>query len=163
MSARTPRILTGRHVLALILGFFALVFAVNGAFVYLANESWTGLTSDQAYREGLTYNGKLATAAASRALGWRAGVEIEPDEGGQSLAVALVDRAGRPLDGLQVRARFRRPVIEGHDRDYALDPVGAGRYRAVIDLEFKGQWDVTVTAEAADGRRFRQDDRLWLK
>ncbi|MHA1599926.1 MAG: FixH family protein, partial [Alphaproteobacteria bacterium] len=52
MSAGT-KVLTGRHVLIMVLAFFGLVIAANVIFVVLAWQSWSGLSTDDAYRRGL--------------------------------------------------------------------------------------------------------------
>ena len=49
----TTRPLTGKTVLIGFLAFFGLIFAVNGAFVYFALDSWPGLRYDSAAEAGL--------------------------------------------------------------------------------------------------------------
>ena len=40
MITQTGFRFTGRHALALFVGFFAVVFIVNGIFVWAATQSW---------------------------------------------------------------------------------------------------------------------------
>ncbi len=40
-----PRPITGRAVLFGLLAFFGVVFAVNGALIFFALDSWSGLTT----------------------------------------------------------------------------------------------------------------------
>jgi nitrogen fixation protein FixH len=143
MSARP---LTGRAVLAWVAAGFALVTAVNGTFVYFAVASWSGLTTVNAYNEGLAYNRVLDQAAAQARLGWRA--EMGWRDGAAELR--LYNRDGQPLDGLSVAARFARPVQEGFDRSVALTAAGSGRYAAPVDLPLPGQWDMVVEARGAE-------------
>ena len=51
-----------------IVACFAVVFAVNGGFVYFALSSWPGLTVDHAYSDGLAYNTVIDEAAKEAKL-----------------------------------------------------------------------------------------------
>ncbi|MDP6343656.1 MAG: FixH family protein, partial [Alphaproteobacteria bacterium] len=62
MIWRAERPLTGRDVLWLLLGFFALIIVVNGIFVVLALNSFSGVSTENAYRQGLAYNQTLQAA-----------------------------------------------------------------------------------------------------
>ena len=50
------RELTGAHVLAGLFAFFGVMLAANGVFVYVATTTFSGLSTDDAYRKGLSYN-----------------------------------------------------------------------------------------------------------
>ncbi len=157
------RPLTGRHVLAMIVGGFAVVLLANGALAYFAFASFSGLSTEDAYRKGLAYNRTLEQAAAQQALGWRVAVAagLEGDDKAR-LEVEVRDRGGRPVNGLMVAGELRRPAVAGHDRWVALDAVGAGRYGAEVALPLRGQWDLYLTLEDRSGRRYRREQRLWL-
>jgi|CXWL01.1.fsa_nt_gi nitrogen fixation protein FixH len=139
MSARP---LTGRAVFAWIAAGFGLVIAVNGVFMYFALKSWTGLTSANAYNEGIAYNRTLDRAAAQAQLKWRA--EMGWSDGAAELR--LYDRDGKPVQGLSVVATFARPVQEGFDHSAALTEAGPGRYFATVALPLPGQWNMTIEA-----------------
>ena len=121
------RILTGRHVLFGLLAFFGFVLLANAVFIYLALDTFTGLTTDNAYQRGLQYNETLEARAAQRELGWSAQVTFA-ESGGEAgvLTVVLKDRAGAPLEDLRVSGEVRRPTHEGHDRAVTLARSGAG-------------------------------------
>lgn len=154
MSARP---LTGRVVFGWIAAGFAVVIAVNGVFAWFALQSWTGLTTANAYNEGLAYNHVLDQAAAQARLGWRA--EMGWRDGTAELR--LFDRAGKPVHGLVVAARFARPVQEGFDRSIALTEAGIGRYVASIALPLPGQWEMTIEA-AGTGANYRAAARVFV-
>jgi len=61
-APRQQQGLRGRHVLAGFLGFFAIVFVVNGAMMYAAVSTYSGLVANEPYRKGLHYNERLAAA-----------------------------------------------------------------------------------------------------
>jgi nitrogen fixation protein FixH len=160
----TGRRITGRHVLYGILGFFGVVFAANGAFVFLALESFTGLATDSPYQRGIEYNQTLAAAAEQRALGWRGAIDFTATgESGGRLQMTLRDRHGAPIEDLQVSGQVRRPTSEGFDQDVTLARRGPGLYAVDLALPLHGQWDVSLTAESRSGKRFRLDQRIWLK
>ena len=66
---RSDKPVTGRHVLMMMLGFFGVIFAVNGVFAFLAIDTFTGLETEQAYLKGLDYNRTLTAAAEQRTTG----------------------------------------------------------------------------------------------
>ncbi len=152
--------LTGKHVLIMLVTFFGVVFAANGAFVYLARASWTGVETEDAYRIGLQYNHTLAEAEAQKALGWKiAAFDLTKDEEQQVLMVRLVDASGAPLRGLAVAATVRRPTTDSLDRQVTLSEGEDGLYRAMLNLPEPGQWEVEVVATRGPDR-FRAVHRI---
>lgn len=164
MSAARERQLTGRHVLAMLAGFFGLMLTANGAFVYFALDSWSGLETEDAYRRGLTHNQTLDAAAAQQSLGWQVEHRVRPlTSRTYDVTVTFHDRTAAPIDGLAVAVTLRRPTNEGQDMTVTLSPAGPGVYRGDITPPLKGQWDLRLAAESADGIVFRREERLWLK
>ncbi|HEY5598161.1 MAG TPA: FixH family protein [Kiloniellales bacterium] len=164
MNAPDPTILTGRHVLIAVLAFFGLVIAVNAVFIVLALGSWSGLSTDDAYRRGLAYNETLSQADAQRALGWQARLTLEPLADGQArLSAAFADSAGTPLVDLAVSGELRRPTSAAADRPVTLSARGPGLYAVDLALPLRGQWDASLRAESRDGKMFVVEGRLWLK
>ena len=158
------RKITGRHVLYGMLAFFGVVVAANAAFIFLALDSWSGLVADSPYQRGIAYNQTLADAADQRALGWTGAIAFTPESDGKGrLEMTLRDRRGAPLDDLRVAGQVRRPTHEGFDRDVVLARRGPGLYGVELALPLRGQWDVRLTAESRTGKRFRMDQRIWLK
>jgi len=163
--ARSGRELRGRHVLAMMLAFFALILAVNSVFIYLALDTFRGLSTDNAYLKGLDYNRTIAAAEAQTALGWQTRLEAGPAADGNELVLRLqvADRDRAPVDGLAVDGMLRRPVDDGHDQLLVFAAAGDGWYEARAPLPQPGQWDVRLTARTGDGRQHRLEQRLWLK
>jgi len=158
------RAITGRHVLWGLLGFFGFVLAANAVFIYLAVDTFTGLSTENAYQRGISYNQTLEARAAQRELGWGAELRFEQESGRRgTLSVEMRDRAGRPLDDLQVSGQVVRPTHAGYDRDVVLGRSGPGEYATTLELPLHGQWDVRLIAEARGGARFQMERRIWLK
>jgi nitrogen fixation protein FixH len=160
MSAqvKTAGTLTGRKVLAWLIGFFLVVASVNAVFIYAGIKSWPGLVSERPYEDGLAYNRTLAVARANAALGWRA--QLGYRDGQASLVLA--DRDGRAIDGMQVEAVFTRPVGKAAEIAVTLAALGGGRYAAPAALPLAGQWEMVVTVDGARDR-FIAADRVIVK
>jgi len=161
-------VIRGKHVLMMMLAFFGTVILVNLVFVYFALDTWTGITTENAYTEGLQYNETIAARDAQRDLGWQAEVSLTvPADGSEQLAVTLRDRDGRPLSGLSVSGTLRRPTHEGYDQEVHLIEEAEGRYTAPLSVPLRGNWDLALSASPAaahpDDPVFEMKTRLWLK
>lgn len=162
--SRGERKITGRTVLLSLVAFFAVVFLVNGIFFWLARDSWTGLSTEDAYRKGIAFNDELARADAQRLLGWTAETEYAsagPGEG--RLLFALTTADGRPVRDREVSATFRRPVTEGIDFSAALSGDETGRYVADIMPPAPGQWDVRIEVIRPGALPYLVETRIWSK
>ena len=117
-------------------GLMLLVVAVNGALIYFATHTFSGLDTDHAYQEGLDYNKTIAAAAASAALDWQASAVLEPADQGDRLALHLTDKGGQPVTGLAVTAHLVRPASTALDRVVSLSPIDGkpGEYQANVIL-----------------------------
>ena len=146
----------------LFVAFFVLILAVNGIMVWFALESWTGLASNQAYDNGLTYNRNLEAKRRQEALGWRPELRAEADAElhGQAELV-LVDSLGQPLVGATVTMQLERPTSEGSDITVAMTTVGSGVYRGAFTLPLPGAWNAHVTIRRGDAL-FVHEQRLVL-
>ena len=142
---------------------FAIVIAVNGILVTTAIRSFSGLQTDSAYQEGLTYNATIAAAQDQERLGWQMRLKVAPQSAGAAsrtvdLTASFADRDGKPLTHRSVEALFVRPTLAGHDFNVTLARQGFGLYGALVEAPLSGQWDVTILARyrAGDGT-----DRTW--
>lgn len=122
-------------------GGFVVVLVANGALVYFAFDSWTGVATEDAYAKGLAYNEEIGDARAQESRGWRVTLDFTSD-GPQrgKLDLDLKDRFGTPITGARVAARLVRPTHEGHDLEVELTERGGGRYAAELELPLAGQW-----------------------
>ncbi len=152
--------LSGGHVLAALLAFFALVVAANAVFIVFAVRSYPGEREKKSYRQGLHYNEVLDARAGQAALGWRASIdEVVGEVGGAKLIVSIRKGDAAPLNGLNLAGTLVRPASEDGAEEFAFTPLGAGRYEAIVDAA-QGAWDLTVTATSATGDRFQFENRL---
>jgi nitrogen fixation protein FixH len=158
MAKGAPREFTGRHMLAAIMAFFAVVIGANAVLAVVAAGSWTGLVARNGYVESQHYNEVLADARRQQRLGWRS----ELEGGADGLVFRISDSNGRPLPGLAVAASLGRPTDEAEDRAVRLDDRGGGLYAADGGLA-AGAWTVEVTAHDGAGRHYRRIFRLWVR
>jgi nitrogen fixation protein FixH len=160
--AMEPR-LTGKHVLFILLGCFAVIGSVNAAFIYFALSTGPGEEKGASYEVGLRYNNVLAEERTQNALQWRHQSQIA--QGGR-LRVAISDNAGAPVAGLAVTGGFERPATNNGDRTLAFKEVNAGVYEADLGKPAPGSWILAFTAEkprpGSDAAVYRVRERLWL-
>ncbi len=156
--------LTGRHVALMLAAFFGLMFAVNGAFVYFALGSFSGVSEDDAYKRGLAYNEEIDHRERQRARGWQPALEFEQTGAEQGkLTLNIIDADGNNLKDLEVVAIIRRPVIEGTDQGLSL-VYDKDHYAAEVSLSGLGQWDVSILVHGGGFKEpYRLDKRIWVK
>ena len=105
ITHQKTRELTGKHVLLWFLGFFALIFAVNGVLVKAATSTFGGVETSSSYKAGLMFKEDIAAAERD--------VHIlifgfKPGEIGNRFRDLLVEKAGAGV-GVRVitEAAFR--------------------------------------------------------
>ena len=163
-SVKTEKRLTGRGVLAWLFGFFALIFAANGAFIYFAMSSWTGLEVESSYKAGQAYQGVLDEASRQAARGWQVSAHLDRDTGGHAtMRIVARDKAGAPVSGLVFTARLERPTHRAEDRTLTLAERDIGIYVGTMDDLEPGQWDLHLEGAGSEGIVFRSRNRLFLK
>jgi nitrogen fixation protein FixH len=158
MSATaSPKPFTGRHMLAVLLGFFGIVIAVNIALAMLAVDTWTGLVVENAYVASQHFNEDLEKAHEQQALGWHSTLAYTAG----TLHFAIAGANNAPLPGMTVAVTLQRPTHEGEDRRLALTPAASGGYERAVRLP-KGTWNAEAEVTDALGRKYRRAFRLWV-
>ena len=158
------RQIRGRHVLAMILGFFGVIVLVNGVFVTLALDTFGGSSTDLAYLKGLRYNETLAAAEAQKQLGWQVAVDHQTTaEGRLAINATYRDRYDQAVPNLRVIAELYRPTHDDVDQSSELAAAGHGQFTGEIPLPLRGQWQLRLTAERNDEPVHHLERRLWLK
>jgi nitrogen fixation protein FixH len=157
MIEQASRPFTGRHMLLIMLAFFATVFAANMTMVYFAAHSWTGLVVKNSYVASQEFN--ETTDRLERAA---AGVHSELGYAQGKLSISLTDNAGKAVDAANVKLKLGRPSHEGEDHVVALTASGDGVYAADHMLA-KGQWSGEVTADIPGHPQWQRPVRLLVK
>lgn len=140
--------------------FFAVVFGANGIMLFFALDSWTGLSTENAFQEGLAYNEQIAERDRQAALGWQVSFDAVPDRPGHVVFDMRVDDdRGVPVTAASVVVALTRPTHEGYDSTTSLTHMGAGHYVGEADLSLPGQWHVELVIDEPRGR-YRQSERV---
>lgn len=139
-----PRPLTGGHVLAMMLAFFAVILTVNLVMMTYAIRTMPGVAAKSAYEASQRFNTELAAIAAQDRRGWQVDIATGALETGGRLGVSVRDGAGEPVNGLAGEVRFERPTDKRLDRTFPLQLRGDGVYAAEIERLVPGQWDLIV-------------------
>ncbi len=155
----TPK-LTGKHILLYLFGFFGVVFAVNGAFIYYALHSWSGLDIDHSFVRGLSFEEDIKEAHE-----WK--VEIDPEDLGNDrirLNVIIERVDGRTVSPHSVEAEVRRPAVAKYDQNVQLRETSPRHYVADVTVAGKGIWQIRVRGrDGGQAILFRADERYFLK
>ena len=159
---RRPQGLQGRHVLGAFIAFFGTIFAVNGALIYSALSTHTGVVANEPYRKGLAYNERISADERQARLGWTETLEVGRDG---HVTLVLAERDGRAVRGLKVEGLLGRPATNRYDVNLALVETAPGRYEAQTATVAEGSWLITLEARAQAGAEpiYRARRRLWLK
>lgn len=158
------RELKGWHVLAMLVGFFAVTIGVNAYFIYAAISSAPGEDQRKSYLQGLRYNDVLAARAAQAKTGWQAAYSARRGDAGEALLVVKVsDRDGAAVNGLALKGRLRHPTKVAEDVPVTLSGDAAGHYRAAVKDVARGSWTLVLDAEDRNGQApFHMEAQLWL-
>jgi nitrogen fixation protein FixH len=148
--------LNGWHVLAAVVGFFAIVIAVDMGFLVFAYRTFPGQVSSTPYEDGVAYNRKLARMAAQEQLGW---APVATVTAAGAVRVEVRDAAGAPVRGLALTGRLERPATEAGRITLAFREAEPGVYLAQPG-RLVGAWDLTVELTDAAKRGFEAERRL---
>ncbi len=150
--------LTGWHVLAMLVAFFGVVFAVNFYMAYLSQKSWTGLLPGNGYEASIKYDKEAARVRAMLAKGWRTHLLVRPDG---LIAIRVEDKKGRPVTALKATAQIGRPASNRDDRTVILKETKVGVY--AIDKPLKsGAWRMLVTFKRGGKEVWRAHARFMI-
>ena len=118
----SPKPLTGRKVLVMLLAFFGVVIGVNMIMMELAIQTLPGTEVDSAYSASLAYEKEIAAAHDQNARNWKVDAHIERGaDGGATLQVEARDDSGQA----DVRPEVSGP-LRTSDRQAGRSAGGAG-------------------------------------
>lgn len=135
--------LKGKHILFILLGFFGIVFAVNGYFAYSALHTFPGELRGATYEAGLRYNQTLAKFRAQTSLQWSYKAQFLSNS---AVALTFTAADGSPVTGLAIEGWLERPSTAKADRRLSFKEVAAGRYEAAVETPMPGTWTLAFAA-----------------
>lgn len=156
-------VLTGWHVFAMLVAFFAVIIAVNFTMMNLAISTMPGSEVKSSFEASQRFNGRLDAIAAQDSRGWQVDIATGAIRSGAPLQVSVRDKAGEALGGLTVTARVERPTDARFDQKLALRDFGGGRYSVDLPQLGAGQWQLTVEISRGADRLFVSQRRVQLK
>ena len=142
-SIKTPFRFTGWHMLAILVGFFGVVMAVNIYMAHLASSTFTGEVSDNGYVASQSFNHWLDEAAREKALGWNATVARQTD------GRLVVTVTGKGTEGATLSAEAARPLGTGQAElgEIAFTRGAGGSFVSNGKLA-SGRWRLRLTLTA---------------
>lgn len=131
---------TGRHMAAVMIGFFGVVIGVNAVMATEAARTFGGTVVDNSYVANQHFNRWLDEAGAQRRLGWKADMTGRAGH----LVVATVP-------GARVTGRATHPLGRLPEQALGFDEARPGEYvsRQAVPA---GRWRVHLSV-MRDGRR----------
>ena len=158
-----PRELTGRAVLLWLIGFFGLVFVVNGIMADAAISTFGGVETQSSYKAGQMFEHEVALARAQDALHWKVDGKLNLDRVGEAvLDMTVRDAAGRPVGGLTADARLWHPADSRRDHVIPMNKTGPGVFHGEAHAQ-SGRWELIVDFYRGDKRMFRSRSEIVLK
>lgn len=136
-------------------GFFLVLFILDGTFVYLAVSTHTGVVQKHTYETGLAYNTVIAEGREHKKLGWRVTVEISKEN---IISMIVLDKDGNFLQDADVSIIVKRPTQAGHDFDVNLVAFEKS-YRAQALFPLPGLWQLQIKI-AKEGKSFFLNERV---
>jgi nitrogen fixation protein FixH len=145
---------TGWHMLALMVGGFGIIIAVNLTLAWNAIATFPGLETRNSYVASQTFE---VDRAAQNALRWDATATIENDV----LTVTIFDQTGAPVQTEVVRVILGRATHTGQDSTPELTWNGTA-LAAPVHVE-PGYWNLRLELIAPDGTTFRRRFPITVK
>ena len=130
------------------IAFFVCLAALEIWFVTLANRSFTGLVTDEAYTIGVNYNEVLAQREAERQLGWATSfVFVQGDGLDGRLTLSIRDADGTVLLADEIRATAERMSRFPQIQTVNFERQTGGDYVADLEVPLAGRWFVRARIE----------------
>ena len=155
------RRLTGFRVLAILLGSFGVVAAVNSAMVYYALSTFSGEVDPHPYEHGLAYNKDIAAAVAQQARHWQVSANVTAEGAVKTVEAAFRDETAHPISGLHITARLEFATDMIQDRSVTLSEAAPGSYSGALPLA-AGNWELVLKAERDGKQLFVSRNRIMV-
>ena len=150
---RKTRELTGKHVLFCLLGFFGVVFAVNGVLVKAAISTFGGVETSSSYKAGLMFEQEVARAGQQDELHWQVVGKLARDKAGEAvLDISARDAKGVPLTG---HNRAGAACASGRRAARPCDCAGPHQRRSLSRRSAGAAWPVGADCRSLSRRGAR--------
>lgn len=149
------------------LALIALVFIVNGLFIWLSVQGRPALVDavgDNPVRKGRDIIRRELEAHQS--IAWQLTVQPPPDHvvaGPAPYRVTVKDRAGHPVAGARLTVIAYRAADAGQDFSVPFAEIAPGEYAGVLHFPLKGYWELHFKLALGDTRYSVAGDKLWVR
>lgn len=138
---------TGWHMLALMVGGFGIIIAVNLTLAFNAIATFPGLETRNSYVVSQQFQ---ADRAAQNALRW----DVDATIADGILTVSIADTDGNPVQTEVTRATLGRATHKGEDSTPGFTWTGT-EMTAPVAVQ-AGYWNLRLELIAPDGTKFRR-------
>ena len=162
-SERKPRELTGRAVLLWLIGFFGVIFVINGFMADAAITTFAGVDTPSSYKAGQMFEHEAELAREQDARRWKVGGKLNLDRVGEAvLDMTVRDAQGQPVSGLRADAQLWHPADSRLDHVIHLTQIGPGAFHGEAHAH-SGKWELIVDFYRGDKRMLRSHSQIMLK
>lgn len=140
---------TGRHMLMVTVGAFAVIIGVNIYMAWSAISTFPGLEVKNSYVASQEFN---RLREAQLALGWKVDAAIEP----QGVVLTVTGPDGAPVRPADISATLGRATERKDDLTLVFEEGAAGTFIAPTPELAPGYWVMWLEMHAGDGTLFRQ-------
>lgn len=158
----TGKEFTGKKALFWFIGFFLVIFLVNGIMTYIALGTWGGLDTTDAYRKGLHYNENIAAAEAQHKSGWKIHLSHSPLTIQQDRIDVMITHPKQDLPPARVSVQISRAVTNAYDQELILTKAEDNLYTGPITLPEAGQWNLQVLVKRAEGPIYQLKEKIFI-
>lgn len=137
---------TGKHMLATMICFYAVIITVNLIMVYFALNSWSGLLTDHSYKENQVFDQKTAALQKMQSLG----VQLKPSYQNGEISIEARDKTGQLIKDGNLSLEVGRVIHERDDQTLILTGNDEGRY-AVKHILGRGRWQLKTHLKLNSG------------
>lgn len=149
MAAAAKKGITGAHVRWMMIGFFAVIIALDTLFITLAVRSHPGEKVKNSYVLGLDYNSQLKRQEQQRALGWSMEAGLADEDA--TFIVRLNDAAGAPLSGMDVSVRLHVAGTRNEQDAVRLAERAPGEYVMAQTVEGPARVEASIAVSREKG------------
>lgn len=144
--------------------FFAVFIIIDIFYIYIAQKTWQGVATEDAYQKGLRYNQTIEYVKKQKDLGWKAKIKYNPiiSKSG-NLDFAIFDQRNQLITNAKVFAVITRPLQSGYDFKIEL-PFDQKKliYSSKINFPLEGQWNIEIQA-IKDSNTYQEVKRLIIQ
>lgn len=136
-----PKKFTGYHAAAMIVAFFAVIFAVNMVMARFAVSTFSGTLVDNSYVASQNYNKWLEESRKQQAHGWTASPVTRLQD---KVAMTVLNADDGALQDAEITAIAEHPVGRGDPitLHFVQDRTGAYISRDILP---EGRWKLRIT------------------